>query len=61
MNIRQAWNNINKVLTIFNFFLIGVLTMGNIQKKYQEKKIPFAANIILLGVLILALSSYFIR
>ena len=60
MKIRQLWFNINNVLTIFNYFLIVMLTLGNIPKKYQDKKIPLAANIILLVVLICTLNSYFI-
>jgi hypothetical protein len=60
MKIRQIWLSINNVLTIINLFLIGILTFGNIPKKYQDKKIPFAANIVLLVVLIFTLSSYFI-
>ena len=59
MNIKQIWFNINRVLTILNLFLIGILTFGNIPKKYQDAKIPFLANITLLVLLIFMVGFYF--
>ena len=56
--IKQIWLNINKVLTIINFFLVGIVTFGNIPKKYQDKQMPFIANIALLLFLGLILFSY---
>lgn len=58
IKIRQVWYNINKVLTIINFFLVGIITFGNIPKKYQDKQMPFIANIVLLLLLGLVLFSY---
>lgn len=58
IKIRQAWYNINKVLTIINFFLVGIITFGNIPKKYQDKQMPLAVNMMLLVLLVLVLFSY---
>ena len=58
IKIRQAWHNINSVLTIINFFLVGIITFGNIPKKYQDKQMPFIANIVLLLFLVLVVFSY---
>ncbi len=56
--IRQIWLGVNKVLTIINFFLVGIITFGNIPKKYQDKQMPLAVNMMLLVLLVLVLFSY---
>jgi len=53
--IRNIWGVINKVLTIINSFLLAVIfssTMPEQTRKGKEIKIPLAANIILLIVLV---------
>ena len=59
--LKQIWLSINKVLTIINFFLIGVLTLGNIPKKYREKTMPFAMNMVLLLFLVVVIISYTLK
>ncbi|GHM98575.1 hypothetical protein WSM22_00650 [Cytophagales bacterium WSM2-2] len=55
IDIRQIWNTLNRVLSIINGFLFGILggMLPFYVKKGEPLKIPLTANVILLAVLIL--------
>ena len=57
--ILNIWNTINKVLTVLNSFLLGILFQIGIpeQNKLGKKvKVPLVANIVLLVVLVTLLT-----
>jgi len=58
LKIRQLFNTINHVLTLINFFLIGIITLGGIPKKLQEAKIPLIANCMLLVAIVFFIVLY---
>ncbi len=55
IKIRQVWNAINKGLTYINVFFVMVLFQAGIPKKYENRKIPLVANIILLLIFVFVL------
>ncbi|RAU84217.1 hypothetical protein [Pontibacter arcticus] len=56
LKIAHIWHAINKILTLINVILFGIVT-GNVLgvKATQEKNIPVIANVLLLLVLGLGL------
>ncbi|MFD2513941.1 hypothetical protein ACFSRY_08700 [Pontibacter locisalis] len=47
--IRNIWHSVNKVLTIINLILFGLVTLNIVRyKEIRDKKIPVLANILLL-------------
>ncbi|MBC5994195.1 hypothetical protein [Pontibacter cellulosilyticus] len=47
--IRNGWHTLNKVLTIINLILLGLVTFNLIRyKEIKDKKIPVIANILLM-------------
>ena len=47
--LRDGWRTVNKVLTIINLILIGLITFNVVRyKEIKDKKIPVIANILLL-------------
>mgnify|MGYP005755159463 CR=1 FL=1 len=54
--IRNGWRSVNKVLTITNLILLGLLTFNIVRyKEIKDKKIPVVANVLLLVFLGLGL------
>ena len=56
IELKNVWHILNKVLTMINVILLGVVT-GNVlaYKEIRDKRIPPVANILLLLVLGLGL------
>jgi hypothetical protein len=53
LKIKQIWYSINLVLSCINVFIALILLGGGgIPQKYKDRKIPLAANIVLLVVLV---------
>ncbi len=49
IEIRNTWNAVNKVLTIINIILLGLVTLNIVRyKEIKDKRIPVIANILLL-------------
>ncbi|GAB3194843.1 hypothetical protein ABID22_000082 [Pontibacter aydingkolensis] len=47
--IRDIWRTVNKVLTIVNLILLGLVTLNIVRyKEIKDKKIPVVANVLLL-------------
>ena len=47
--IRNGWRTLNKVLTITNLILLGLVTFNFVRyKEIKYKKIPVIANILLM-------------
>lgn len=47
--IKNAWQPINKALTIINLILLAVLTANLVRyKEIKDKKVPVVANVALL-------------
>ncbi|MEJ8802533.1 hypothetical protein [Pontibacter sp. H249] len=47
--IRNGWRFVNKVLTITNLILLGLVTLNVVRyKEVKDKKIPIIANVLLL-------------
>ncbi len=54
--IRDGWRTLNKVLTIINLILLGLVTFNIVRYKgIKDKKIPVIANILLMLLLGLGL------
>lgn len=53
LDIRNIWNSVNKVLTVINVLLLGLILMSPFDfKKAKETKIPVVFNILLLAILL---------
>ncbi|MFN8354048.1 MAG: hypothetical protein U0Y10_06380 [Spirosomataceae bacterium] len=61
MKIKELVSKANKALTILNLFLIGIVTFGNIPKKYRERTMSGAINMVVLLLLMVVIVSYALK
>lgn len=66
LELGKAWNELNKALTHINVFLFGVISMNGIffitkETEHRVPKIPVAANIALLILLVVGLVALIYR
>lgn len=66
LELGKTWNELNKALTHINVFLFGVISMNGIffitkETEHRVPKIPVAANIALLIVLVVGLVAVIYR